>query len=338
MTAEMRRQCAATTAAGDRDAPNAVQRRASFAVWGGGRTRRWRVLLCFAPLACGRGLKLSASTLGPAVRKYLRVSTPESSSSTSRSLTARAGRRVLIKTSRSKAAGSRHLGGRGSSTERGTTTTVLDLRGYSVMPGIVGMHNHLWYLARPNLAADFSYEGPTLFRRDAVLGAAPLSRERRDDHADGGQRRALHGSEAQARYRVRHASRVLTWMSRVHTSTVRATRVSQIRKLTGPEDARQTVAFWADRGVTSFKAYTHITREELRAAVKEAHKRGLKVTGHLCSVTYEEAIDAGIDNLEHGFFVNTELDPDKKPDTCSASAGRLHARAHDRPTAPRRSD
>src|SRR5260370_19499550 len=60
---------------------------------------------------------------------------------------------------------------------------------------------------------------------------------------------------------------------------------------------------------------------ELRAAVKEAHKRGLKITGHLCSVTYQEAAEIGIDNLEHGFFVNTELDPDKKPDTCSASGG-----------------
>src|SRR5258708_4026319 len=95
----------------------------------------------------------------------------------------------------------------------------------------------------------------------------------------------------------------------------------QMHQITGPEDARQTVAYWADRGATSFKAYKHITREELRAAVKEAHKRGLKITGHLCSVTYKEAAEIGIDNLEHGFFVNTELDPDKKPDTCSASGG-----------------
>ncbi|TMA24287.1 MAG: hypothetical protein E6J88_11240 [Deltaproteobacteria bacterium] len=94
-----------------------------------------------------------------------------------------------------------------------------------------------------------------------------------------------------------------------------------LEMLTGPEDARQTVAFWADRGVTSFKAYKHITREELSAAVKEAHKRGLKVTGHLCSVTYEEAAEIGIDNLEHGFFVNTALDPDKKPDACTDSDG-----------------
>jgi hypothetical protein len=95
----------------------------------------------------------------------------------------------------------------------------------------------------------------------------------------------------------------------------------QTQILTGPEEASQTVAFWADRGVSSFKAYVDITRAELRAMVVEAHKRGLKVLGHLCSVTYEEAAEAGIDSLEHGFFVNTQLDPGKQPDKCSDSRG-----------------
>ena len=91
--------------------------------------------------------------------------------------------------------------------------------------------------------------------------------------------------------------------------------------LTRPDDARQTVEYWADRGVTSFKAYMNITRAELKAAIDAAHKRGIKVTGHLCSVTYKEAAELGIDDLEHGFFVNTQLDSDKKPDVCSQSAG-----------------
>ncbi|HTL84370.1 MAG TPA: amidohydrolase family protein, partial [Acidimicrobiia bacterium] len=64
------------------------------------------------------------------------------------------------------------------------------------------------------------------------------------------------------------------------------------------------------------KAYMHITRAELGAAIAEAHKRGLKVTGHLCSVTYREAAALGIDNLEHGFFVSTDFVRDKKPDVC----------------------
>jgi imidazolonepropionase-like amidohydrolase len=95
----------------------------------------------------------------------------------------------------------------------------------------------------------------------------------------------------------------------------------EMLELSGPEQARKTVAYWADLGVTSFKAYKHITRAELRAAVEEAHRRGLKVTGHLCSVTYPEAVEIGIDDLEHGFFVNTALDAGKKPDECSASGG-----------------
>ena len=95
----------------------------------------------------------------------------------------------------------------------------------------------------------------------------------------------------------------------------------QMPHLTSADDARQLVEYWADRGVTSFKAYMNITRAELKVAIDAAHKRGIKVTGHLCSVSYPEAAELGIDNLEHGFAVNTQLDPDKKPDTCSESAG-----------------
>jgi hypothetical protein len=86
-------------------------------------------------------------------------------------------------------------------------------------------------------------------------------------------------------------------------------------------DAKATVDFWAAQGVTSFKAYMNITRAELKAAVDEAHQLGHKITGHLCAVTYPEAAALGIDNLEHGFFVNTQLDPGKQPDLCPATYG-----------------
>jgi len=95
----------------------------------------------------------------------------------------------------------------------------------------------------------------------------------------------------------------------------------QMHHLSGPDEARQFVNYWADRGATSFKAYMNLTRAELKAAIEAAHKRHLKVTGHLCAVTYDEAADLGIDDLEHGFFVNTQLDPGKKPDVCPSTAG-----------------
>ena len=83
-----------------------------------------------------------------------------------------------------------------------------------------------------------------------------------------------------------------------------------------PEDARRVVGYWAEEGATWFKAYTEITRAELGAVIDEAHRRGLHVTGHLCSVSFREAVELGIDNLEHGFFTNTDYEPDKPPDTC----------------------
>ncbi len=86
------------------------------------------------------------------------------------------------------------------------------------------------------------------------------------------------------------------------------------------QEARDHVNFWIDRGVTSFKAYNLITREVLGAAIAAAHARGVKVTGHLCSITYREATDLGIDNLEHGFFAATDWVTGKEPDECVGGA------------------
>ena len=198
-------------------------------------------------------------------------------------------------------------------------TTILDLRGYSVMPGIVGMHNHLIYLSRPNLAADNTFDRPGLFQQ-MTFSASRLYL------ANGVTTMRTTGSpEPYTDLKLKRAidAGVLPGPHLDVTGPYLDGPGGnlQMLELTGPQDARETVAYWADRGVTSFKAYAHITREELRAAITEAHKRGLKVTGHLCSVTYPEAIDLGIDNLEHGFSANTALDPDKKPDTCSTSGG-----------------
>ncbi len=200
-------------------------------------------------------------------------------------------------------------------------TTILNLRGYSVMPGIVGMHDHLFYMPFPNLAADNSYDSPALFHQ--MTFSAP-----RLYLANGVTTARTAGSvETYTDLRLKQGIEAGTLPGPHLDVTGPYLEGSgdfpnlQMHHLTGAEDARQTVAFWADRGVTSFKAYAHITRDELAAAVKEAHKRGLKVTGHLCSVTYTEAVEIGIDNLEHGFMANTELDPGKTPDTCSDSGG-----------------
>jgi imidazolonepropionase-like amidohydrolase len=97
------------------------------------------------------------------------------------------------------------------------------------------------------------------------------------------------------------------------------TRYAAMHELTGPDDAKRLVDYWVAEGATSFKAYMNITRDELAAAIQQAHARKVKITGHLCSVTWHEAIALGIDDLEHGpVFADTDFVASKKPDICPA--------------------
>jgi imidazolonepropionase-like amidohydrolase len=109
-----------------------------------------------------------------------------------------------------------------------------------------------------------------------------------------------------------------------HTFYTTAGRVVQTNEtapkllLDDPEEARRVVGYWADEGATWFKVYTRISRADLAAVIDEAHARGRRVTGHICSVSFREAVELGIDNLEHGFFTNSDYFPGKIPDTCPA--------------------
>jgi imidazolonepropionase-like amidohydrolase len=197
---------------------------------------------------------------------------------------------------------------------------VLDLRGYSVMPGIVGMHNHLFYIARPDLDANQHYESPVLipqmtFSAPRLYLAGGVTTMRTtgsvETYADLNLKRDIDAGKVPGPH-LDVTGPYLEGATSIFT---------QMPHLTSPEQARATVDYWADMGVTSFKAYLNISRAELKAAIDEVHKRGLKITGHLCSVTYKEAAELGIDDLEHGFSVNTEFDSGKELDHCSGSGG-----------------
>jgi imidazolonepropionase-like amidohydrolase len=199
-------------------------------------------------------------------------------------------------------------------------TAVVDLHGYSVIPGLVGMHDHLFYVAHPNLDSGYNFEPPDLlpqmtFSAPRLYLAAGVTTARTtgsvETYTDLNLKHAIDSGKVPGPHfdvTGPYLDGADSWLIQAH-------------ELADAEEARQMVNYWADRGVTSFKAYTHITRAELKAAIDAAHERGLKITGHLCSVTYKEAADLGIDDLEHGFVMNTQLDPDKMPDRCSASLG-----------------
>lgn len=277
--------------------------------------RMCRVVL--AVLSCsGIANAQRADALAPEVRKFVRIGTPKIILEHVRIIDGTgaaptADRNIVIENGKITAISA------GADRSPGDGTTILDLRGDSVTPGIVGMHDHLYYQARPHFDAEGSFERP-MVRQEMTFSAPRLylangvttirTTGSAGPYVDIALAKAIE-SGARPGPRMDVTGPYLNGLEDLNS------------RLPGPEEARQTVDYWADRGVTSFKAYVHITREELAAVIQEAHKRGLKVTGHLCSVTYREAVALGIDNFEHGFFVNTELDPDKKPDLCTSSRG-----------------
>jgi imidazolonepropionase-like amidohydrolase len=186
----------------------------------------------------------------------------------------------------------------------------LDLHGYTVLPGLVGMHNHMFFPmgGSPPMYSNMGISFPRLY---LALGVTTIRTT--------GSVAPFTDLEIK---RMIDAGRMIGPKMHVTAPYLegRGSFTPVMHELTGPDDARRMVSFWADQGATSFKAYMNITRDELRAAVEEAHKRGLKVTGHLCSIGFREAAEIGIDNLEHGLLVDSEFVASKQPDQCPGVA------------------
>ena len=186
---------------------------------------------------------------------------------------------------------------------------VMDLAGKSIIPGLVMVHEHLFYPTGPgvygNLAESFS----------RLYLAGGVTSMRTGGNMNG------YGDISLARA-IARGEKPGPWIDATAPYLDGpGLNLGQVPVLRDSADARRHVEYWADQGATSFKVYMNITRDELRATTEAAHKRGLKVTGHLCSVTYREAMAAGIDDLEHGFFAMNDFVPNKQLDKCSARGG-----------------
>jgi len=194
---------------------------------------------------------------------------------------------------------------------------VMDLTGRTVIPGLVGMHDHMFYPApsgqgpipgAPALYGEMGFSFPRLYLAGGVTSLRTTGSL--EPYTDLSLKKLIDSG------RIPGPKLHITgpYLEGVGSFT------PQLYELKDADDATRMVNYWMDEGATSFKAYMHITRAELGAAVKAAHARGIKVTGHLCSVGFTEAADLGIDDLEHGIVVDQEFNPAKQPDVCPPSA------------------
>ncbi|HTR76510.1 MAG TPA: amidohydrolase family protein [Gemmatimonadaceae bacterium] len=184
-----------------------------------------------------------------------------------------------------------------------TGAQVLDLTGKSVIPGLIMVHEHLFYPTGPGVYGNTAES----FTRLYLAGGVTSMRTAGNVNGYG---------DFSIKTAIDRGQKAGPWIDATAPYLEGPGAVGQMHELTDAADAKRMVEFWADAGATSFKAYMHITRDELAAAIQAAHARGLKITGHLCSVTYREAAELGIDDLEHGFFVSTDFFPGKRPDVC----------------------
>ena len=265
------------------------------------------------------GLAASLFALGPAaaqdrdalsdeVRAYLSVSAPVVALEDvllfdGTGAPPRAGQTILIRGNRIERVGATGDVAVPAEAER------LDLSGHSVMPGMVGLHNHMFYYQSTPRASQMQYSGPRLY-----LGAG-VTTVRTTGSVAPYQDLSLKG--AIERGQTPGPRILITAPYVISPGPDERLRDLGMYAIRDEEAARRYVRYWAAEGAEWIKAYTQITREALGTIIDEAHRQGMKVTAHLCSVGFREATALGIDNLEHGLWANSEYDATREPDRCS---------------------
>jgi len=262
--------------------------------------RKLVVELSVSLLAATLGL---AQTLSPTVRAFVKVDAPVTALTHVRVIdgtgaAAREEQTILLSHGKIEAVGD------AASIKVPADAQVLDLHGYTVIPGLVGMHDHLFYPMGNGIFGEMAFSFPRLYLAGGVTTIRTTGAL--EPYTDLELKKAIDAGEMPG--------------PKIHVTGPylegKGSWAVQMHQLTGAEDAAKTVNFWIDQGVDSFKIYNFITSDELAAAITAAHKRGVKVTGHLCSIGFREAAALGIDDLEHGLLVDTEFFPWKKPGEC----------------------
>ncbi len=201
---------------------------------------------------------------------------------------------------------------------------IKDCSGKTLIPGMIMMHEHLFYGER--VAPQYlGIEMPFSFPRLYLAGGVTTMRTTGSVEPQ---------TDINIRDQVNEGKTPGPDMDVTGPYIERAgIPIPEILFIKNTEEAAKEVKYWIDMGCTSFKVYMDITRADLAEVVRLAHKKNIKVTGHLCSVTYREAADLGIDNLEHGFWVSSDFEKNKKEDQCNNPAQSISINAMDEKSA-----
>ena len=183
--------------------------------------------------------------------------------------------------------------------------------GKTLIPGLVMLHEHLYYT---NPLEDFFSLSELSFSFPRLYLAAGVTTMRTggsiEPQTDLGIKRMI----AEGKLTGPDMDITAPYIER------QGFDIPSLNTIKDTAEAAASVVFWSAKGCTSFKMYMHATKEDLAVVIREAHRRGLKVTGHIGAITYAEAAAAGIDNLEHGFMASTDFVEGKKENELPAGS------------------
>ncbi|WP_298550850.1 MULTISPECIES: amidohydrolase family protein [Flavobacteriaceae] len=180
--------------------------------------------------------------------------------------------------------------------------TTINLKGKTIIPGIVGVHNHL-HIPR------FPFVGETASKLYLASGVTTIQT---CGSASPEQGVELSKKIEQGKFIGPN----------IITSGPYFTGKGGNPNMIIPRDEKHikdTIQYWTKKGVRWFKVYRHTTPSDLEIIIQEAHKRNAKVTGHLCSITFEQATNFGIDGIEHGLNSTSDFRKNKTFGICDGS-------------------
>ncbi|WP_020404715.1 amidohydrolase family protein [Gracilimonas tropica] len=178
--------------------------------------------------------------------------------------------------------------------------TIIDLSGKTIIPGLIGMHNHL-HIPR------FPFLGDVAAKLYLASGVTTIQ--------------TAGAADAQKELEL---SKQIAKGNHIGPEIIPSAPF-----ITGPggnpnmiiprneEHLRDTLQYWFNQGIKWVKVYRNTKPEDLEIIIDEAHKNNVKVRGHLCSITFEEATLMGIDGIEHGLNSTADFRSNKDYGICN---------------------
>ncbi len=174
-----------------------------------------------------------------------------------------------------------------------SSAVIHDLPGRYVLPGFVDMHAHVLF---PPLDDDgrplpaFDRETSLALLRTMLFNGITTVRDPGDATEAAVAVREMLAKGAITGPRLLTAGRILTAAPMHHAIYA---------PVTNEREVRSEIAWQAQAGVDFVKVYQDLPPPFVRAAIDEAHRRHLRVIGHVQSTTWTEAAEMGIDFITH---------------------------------------